>query len=147
LRLTEQPWAGFAAVAGFPPPRSCDVRPMRTEIVAIDACALRRGQLGETALQSGVVVGRVVAARDSRLVAHHDDDEAALIQAADRLARAREQFYPIGLVQISGVVDNRAVAVEEGRALTHEGLRLRYPPVRERLCAHRATRGCPRPAR
>src|SRR6266540_3478076 len=75
------------------------------------------------------------------------DDKAALVQPADRLARAREQFYPIGLVKISGVVDNRAVAVEKGRALTHEGLRLRYPPVRERLCAHRATRGCPRPAR
>src|SRR5206468_11626823 len=107
---------------GFPPPRSRDIRPMRTEIVAIDARALRREQLGETALHSVVVVDRVVAARDSRLIAYHDDDKAALIQAADRLARAREQFYAIGLVQISGVVDNRPVAVQKDSwgAVSHQ---------------------------
>src|SRR2546427_7581222 len=95
------------------------VSPRRAEVGGVDARAVRGEQLAEPPLH-GVVGRRIVQpARDPRLVADRDDEEAGGVEPPDRLARAGEQAGAAGLVQESGVLENRGVPVEEdeiGRA-------------------------------
>src|SRR2546425_8347948 len=136
--------AGLAAVA-----RTAELRVMRAEVRTIDACSMRGEQLAEPPLYSLVVVDRVAAPRDSRLIGDHDNAGIRGIEAANRLRGAWQQLDLLRLVQKPWILDDCAVAVEEDCAppVNHAALRLQSRLARGRSCGRRAAPGSPRRAR
>src|SRR2546428_8536767 len=72
--------AGLAAVAG-----TAELRVMWAEVRTIDACSMRGEQFAEPPLHSLVVVDRVAASRDSRLIGDNHNADIRCIEAANCL--------------------------------------------------------------
>src|SRR2546427_12316427 len=110
LRLAQRPSPRLAALTG-----PGDLGVVRAEVCGVDPRAVRGEQLAE-ALLHGVVSRHIVQpARDPRLVAPRDDEEARGVEPPDRLTRPGEQPGAPGLVPEAWVLENRAVPVEEDR--------------------------------
>ncbi len=111
LRVEEQLGAGLATRA-----RLRRLRMVGTEIGRVDAGAGRREQLVQPLLDRAVVGDGVEATRDSRLVRHDDHEIARAVEPADCVGGARQQLHALGLVQVSRVLDDGAVAVQKNSA-------------------------------
>src|SRR6185436_6606781 len=114
LRLEKQLRARLAALA-----RPGEGGMVRAKPRAVDVSAVAFEQLDHPALHGRVVLHRVEPARDSRLIADGDDEEAVLVEPANCVGDAGKQLHFAGLVQVSGILDDRAVAVEKDRLITH----------------------------
>jgi hypothetical protein len=80
-----------------------------------------REQFAEASLDSRVVGDRVVAAGDPRLVRHNDDHVAVIVETLDAIRGAWEQSHSAGLMEKTGVFDDRAVAIEKDGAMAVVG--------------------------
>ena len=60
-----------------------------------------------------VVVPAIEAAADAGLVGDDHQRVAGVAEAAERLRDAGEDAHPVGVGEVAGVLDQRAVAVEE----------------------------------
>ncbi len=57
------------------------------------------------------------SARDARLIADQHDRQAGAVQHANRVDRVRKKLDAFRPIEIADFLDDRAVAVEEDRAL------------------------------
>ena len=69
--------------------------------------------LGDVGVHPRDVLEAVEAPRDPRLVRHHGDRQAGLVEPGDRLRRPGNELDPVNRADIPVVNDDRAVTIEE----------------------------------
>src|SRR5262245_39631001 len=125
LRVEKQLECRLAALTG-----SRELRMMGADVRAIEACAMRREQLADASLDSRIVGDGVETAGDPRLVRDNDDEVSVVVETLDPIRRAGEQSHPAGLMQVTSVFDDRAVAIEKDGALavSHQPSAISHQP-------------------
>src|SRR5205823_3142531 len=119
--IVKQLGAGFPAVAG-----TSELRVMRAEVGRIDSRAVRREQLADASLYRSVVLKTVQTAADSGLIGDHNDEKSAGVETADRFGSSAKQLGLAGIVHVTAVFDDRAVAIEKDCSISHVAPRLPY---------------------
>jgi hypothetical protein len=89
---------------------------MRAVVGGVEPRALRREQLGGARRHALVVGGGDQPARDPALVRNHYGDHPGGVERPHRGRGPGEDHHTAGITQVVAVLDQRAVAVEEGGA-------------------------------
>lgn len=94
---------------------------MRAVIGSIDPGTRLLEQFPEAGLYGPILRLPEVASPDPGLIRHHDDGKPCFIQPGDRVCRAREELDAGRVSEISPILDDRAIAIEEDRRATLDG--------------------------
>ena len=88
---------------------------VRAVVARIYARSALREHLVHAFRYASVILFREDAARDSRLIGHHNRRDENGIDARDRLGGAVDELHLLGTGQIVSILDDSTVAVEEYR--------------------------------
>ena len=90
---------------------------MRAKVERVDDAAERKDLFSKLLVQRDDLLFGRFAARDDRLVRHHHDDEASLVNHTQRLGNSREEHQVTHLFGASYIANDHSVAVEKDGSL------------------------------